>query len=102
MFAKTFTAQVLAFPVYLGGLFTYMGVMENIQDEEKFHENTRTKSLNAFIAGAFFWPLANGFNFAIVPASLRVPVVAATAGVWSAFLSWYNAKSVKDIKNVGL
>lgn len=88
---KTMTAQIFAFPVYLGLLFSYISAMEGLKDEDKFKSNVETKVKEAFIAGAFYWPLANMFNFKFATPALRVPMVAFSAGIWSAFLSWLNA-----------
>ena len=87
---KTALAQFILFPPYLVALFGLMGMLEqhpNIADK------IRTKVPDAFISGCLYWPVVNGFNFALVPATLRVPYLAASAGLWNSYLSWENAFS---------
>lgn len=89
---KTAIAQFILFPPYLVALFTFMGVLEQ---QPSIMEKVRTKVPEAFISGCIYWPIANGINFAIVPATLRVPYLAASAGLWNSYLSWENARDMK-------
>jgi protein Mpv17 len=92
---KTVTAQVVLFAPYLTLLFSYMGVVEGHPD---ITQKVKQQVPNAFIVGAFYWPVANSLNFALVPASLRVPYLAAAAGFWNGYLSWSNAKGVSETR----
>ncbi|CAB9525550.1 Mpv17 / PMP22 family [Seminavis robusta] len=86
---KTAIAQFVLFPPYLVALFGLMGVLErhpNILDK------IQAKVPEAFLSGCIYWPVANGINFALIPASLRVPYVASAAGLWNCYLSWENAR----------
>jgi protein Mpv17 len=88
---KTAVAQFILFPPYLVALFGLMGVLEK-------HPNTPDKIKQrvpeAFLSGCLYWPIANGINFAMVPPTMRVPYLAASAGVWNSYLSWANARDV--------
>ncbi len=86
---KTATAQFFLFPPYLVGLFSFMGVMEGCEDIPK---KVAKRAPEAFLSGCVFWPISNSVNFALVPATLRVPYLAASAGVWNSYLSWTNSK----------
>jgi len=74
---KTAIAQFVLFPPYLVALFGFMGVMER---HPNISEKNRVRVPEAFVSGCLYWPIANGINFALVPASLRVPYVAASSG----------------------
>jgi hypothetical protein len=87
------------------GLFTYMGVMEQLQ-QQAHHQQVQTPPLQerissisqkvrqrvpeAFCSGCVYWPVANSINFALVPPTVRVPYLALSAGVWNCYLSWMN------------
>jgi protein Mpv17 len=99
---KTAVAQFVLFPPYLVGLFTYMGFMEEAQQQQG-NNNGRTTSITssisqkvrqrvpeAFLGGCVYWPVANSINFAVIPATMRVPYLALSAGVWNGYLSWMN------------
>ena len=95
---KTAIAQFLLFPPYLVALFGFMGVLEQ---HPSISDKIRTKVPEAFVSGCLYWPIANGINFAAVPAQLRIPYVASAAGFWNAYLSWENARdsSSKSVTN---
>jgi len=86
---KTAIAQFVLFPPYLVALFGCMGVLER---HPNVSEKIRTRVPEAFVSGCLYWPIANGINFGIIPASLRVPYVATAAGLWNSYLSWENAR----------
>jgi protein Mpv17 len=92
---KTAIAQFGLFPPYLVALFGLLGVLEqhpNVTDKIK------TKVPEAFLSGCIYWPIANGINFALIPQSMRVPYVAAAAGLWNCYLSWENARDTESKK----
>ena len=93
---KTAAAQFILFPPYLVALFGLMGILEQ---HHNLQEKIATNVPDAFLNGCIYWPIANGINFAAVPASLRVPYLAASAGVWNSYLSWQNAKGKKNTKD---
>lgn len=95
---KTAIAQLVIFPPYLVALFTYMGVMEQGSDSNATEIMTRVRDRvpEAFMAGCVFWPFANCINFALVPASARVPYLASVGGLWNGYLSYMNAKRGED------
>lgn len=86
---KTVTAQLVLGPTYLVGLFTLMGVLEG---NDNIMEKIQTKVPGAYLSGCFYWPIANGLNFAFLPPTMRVPYVAASSGIWNSYLSWANAR----------
>jgi len=88
---KTFAAQFLPFPVYMIGVFTYLGVLEGRRDPRDIAENTRRKAIAALCAGLVYWPPVNVVNFMFMPGTLRVPYLACAGGTWGAYLSWRNA-----------
>jgi hypothetical protein len=88
---KTAAAQLILFPPYLVGLFSYIGVMEG-QSCDNIVQKVKTGVPKAFQTGCVFWPIANSINFALVPPTLRVPFVASSAGLWNCYLSWFNNK----------
>lgn len=90
---KTAVAQFILFPPYLVALFSYMGWMEGASN---IAEKVKHRVPEAFVGGCVFWPVANGVNFAVVPASLRVPYLALSAGAWNSYLSWTNAKEERN------
>lgn len=103
---KTAVAQFVLFPPYLVGLFTYMGLMEAYQQGVSDSTTTSTTSTNtslyqkvrqrvpeAFVGGCVYWPVANALNFAFVPATIRVPYLALSAGVWNCYLSSMNEQN---------
>jgi hypothetical protein len=84
---KTAVAQCVIFPPYLVALFGGMGVLEGVPN---VGDVIVDRVPSAFMGGCVFWPLANLVNFSLVPATRRVPYLAAVGGVWNAFLSWLN------------
>ena len=62
---KTALAQFCLFPPYLVALFGFMGTLEQ---HPNVAEKIRTKVPEAFVSGCLYWPVANGLNFALVPA----------------------------------
>jgi hypothetical protein len=86
---KTTVAQCIIFPPYLVALFGGLGVLEGTPDVGHVIVD---RVPSAFLGGCVFWPLANLVNFSFVPATKRVPYLAAVGGVWNAFLSWLNNK----------
>jgi hypothetical protein len=88
---KTAVAQFILFPPYLVALFSYMGLMEG----QDIIAKVQKRVPEAFIGGCVYWPVANGINFALVPATVRVPYLATSAGLWNMYLSWMNARGGK-------
>lgn len=86
---KTLTAQIVLFGPYLAMLFGFLGWMEG---HPNIQQKVQQQVPDAFIVGAFYWPVANSLNFALVPPSLRVPYLATAAGLWNGYLSWSNAR----------
>jgi Mpv17 / PMP22 family len=86
---KTVAAQIVLFPPYLVALFGFMGVMEG---HPHILEKIRHRVPEAFLSGCAFWPVANGINFTFVMPAMRVPYLAACAGIWNSYLSWSNAR----------
>eukprot|EP00579_Thalassiosira_antarctica_P028211 CAMPEP_0202021836 /NCGR_PEP_ID=MMETSP0905-20130828/47921_1 /ASSEMBLY_ACC=CAM_ASM_000554 /TAXON_ID=420261 /ORGANISM="Thalassiosira antarctica, Strain CCMP982" /LENGTH=180 /DNA_ID=CAMNT_0048583823 /DNA_START=54 /DNA_END=599 /DNA_ORIENTATION=- len=95
---KTAIAQLVIFPPYLVALFTYMGVMEqgSGSNANKIMARVQDRVPEAFMSGCVFWPFANCINFALVPASARVPYLASVGGLWNGYLSYMNAKRGED------
>jgi hypothetical protein len=96
---KTAVAQFIIFPPYLVALFRLMGVPEqhpNIGD--KIRHRVPEDCMGKFV----YWPsnFQWGINFGMVPATLGVPYLAASAGVWSSYLSWANARDDKTKMHV--
>ena len=105
---KTATAQFILFPPYLVALFSYLGFLEHYDSQHNNNNNGSSISTGkavldkiyqcvpaAFLGGCVFWPVANVLNFGLVPASMRVPYIATSAGVWNSYLSWTNARTSK-------
>ena len=88
---KTAIAQILIFPPYLVGLFTYMGIMEGGNTAEVFAK-VQDCVPKAFMSGCIFWPIANFINFSFVSTGARVPYLAAVGGLWNGYLSYMNAE----------
>mmetsp|Transcript_7523 Transcript_7523/g.12454 ORF Transcript_7523/g.12454 Transcript_7523/m.12454 type:complete len:238 (-) Transcript_7523:52-765(-) len=86
---KTALAQFIVFPPYLVALFTAIGIMEGCDD---IAGKVRTNVPKAFMSGCIFWPIANVFNFALVPSTARVPYLASIGALWNGYLSWMNSK----------
>jgi hypothetical protein len=93
---KTAVAQFVLFPPYLVALFGLMGVLEQ---HPNIPEKIRHRVPEAFASGCVYWPIANGINFAMVPQTMRVPYLAASAGLWNSYLSWANARDGKTKKS---
>jgi len=93
---KTATAQFVLFPPYLVALFSYFGYVEH-GTVKGMQEKVSHCVPAAFVGGCVFWPVANVLNFGLVPSTLRVPYLAASAGVWNSYLSWTNAKDDKKM-----
>lgn len=89
---KTAAAQFVLFPPYLCFLFTFMGLLEG---NPNIAEKVRRQVPRAFLGGCVYWPIANGINFSVVPGNLRVPYLAASAGVWNSYLSWSNQREIQ-------
>ena len=88
---KTASAQFFLFPAYLVALFGCMGVLEG---NPNIKEKIWVKVPETFISGCMYWPIANGVNFALVPASFRIPYLALSTGFWNTYLSWENARDI--------
>ena len=86
---KTALAQFIVFPPYLVALFTAIGLMEGSDD---IFGKVRTNVPKAFMGGCIFWPIANCFNFALVPTTARVPYLASVGALWNGYLSWMNSR----------
>ena len=86
---KTALAQFIVFPPYLVALFTAIGLMEGNGD---IFGKVRTNVPKAFMGGCIFWPIANCFNFALVPTTARVPYLASVGALWNGYLSWMNSR----------
>ena len=86
---KTAAAQFVLFPPYLCLLFSLMGILEG---HPNIFEKVQHQVPPAFLGGCIYWPIANGINFSLVPGSMRVPYLAASAGVWNSYLSWSNQR----------
>jgi protein Mpv17 len=84
---KTAAAQLFLFPPYLVLLFTYLGLLEGVEDiGQKVTERVPTVLAN----GCIYWPVANMINFGLVPAAYRIPYLSTAAGVWNCYLSYTN------------
>ena len=97
---KTAAAQFLLFPPYLIALFGLLGVLEGLPPTQVM-DKIRHRVPEVFVHGCAFWPVANVVNFALVSPTLRVPYVAACAGVWNSYLSWTNARDDAEGDSVG-
>ena len=89
---KTALAQFIVFPPYLVAQFTAIGLMEGSDD---IVGKVRTNVPKAFMSGCIFWPIANCFNFALVPSTARVPYLASVGALWNGYLSFMKSKSSK-------
>ena len=69
-----------------------MGVAEGLRDVDSVVSKVCKRVPEAFAGGCVFWPIANTINFGLVPATMRVPYLAACGSVWNTFLSWLNAR----------
>ncbi|GAQ78838.1 Mpv17-like protein [Klebsormidium nitens] len=89
--AKTALGQAVVFPVYLGAFFTYMGKLEG-----KTWQECKVKLEQGFLptytSGCVFWPVANMFNFTMVPPTERVLYSNIVGLVWNSYLSYANSK----------
>jgi protein Mpv17 len=88
---KTTAAQCILFPPYLCFLFGLMGTLEGLTYPQII-EKMKQRVPETFVGGCVYWPVANSINFSLVPATLRVPYLAASAGVWNSYLSWVNQR----------
>ena len=101
---KTATAQFVLFPPYLIALFSFFGFWESYNNNNNNNHTWQAMSDKicqcvpaAFVGGCFFWPIVNVVNFGFVPATMRIPYVAASAGVWNSYLSWTNAQTTNTV-----
>lgn len=69
-----------------------MGAAEGLRSADDIVAKVCKRVPEAFAGGCVFWPVANTINFALVPATMRVPYLAAVGSVWNTFLSWLNAR----------
>ena len=97
---KTAAAQFLLFPPYLIALFGLLGVLEG-RPPAHVMDKIQHRVPDVFVHGCAFWPVANMVNFALVSPTMRVPYVAACAGVWNSYLSWTNARGDAERDSVG-
>ena len=87
---KTITSQLTLFPVYLGLLFPYISYLEGKSLDEMI---TKTQEVwwKTFYNGTIFWPVANLFNFSLVPPGTpRVVFVGISGLFWNCYLSSIN------------
>jgi protein Mpv17 len=102
---KTATAQFVLFPPYLVALFSFFGFWESYGHNNNNNNNSWQAVSDkicqcvpgAFVGGCVFWPFVNVINFGFVPATMRIPYVAASAGVWNSYLSWTNARTTNSV-----
>jgi Mpv17 / PMP22 family len=85
---KTAAAQLFLFPPYLVLLFTYLGLLEGVED---VGQKVTQRVPAVFATGCVYWPVANAINFGLVPAAWRIPYLSTAAGVWNCYLSYTNA-----------
>jgi hypothetical protein len=76
-----------------------MGTLEGLE-YPKIVEKIKQRVPEAFLGGCIYWPVANSINFSVVPQNLRVPYLAASAGVWNSYLSWANQRENIRSSNV--
>lgn len=93
---KTLVTQVTIFPLYLGLLFVYLGVLEG-KSNDIIEDKVLTAWPRAYMSGSAFWPVANTVNFLYVPPSWRAPYVAGAGLVWNAIVSWENGRANKEL-----
>ena len=92
---KTVFTQFALNAPYMCILFTYLGALEGRATGPSgglgpLLSNTGEKFLPAFWTGNVFWPVANSFNFALVPTQHRVAYVAACGACWNTYISMLN------------
>lgn len=112
---KTAFVQVTLYPVYLGLLFTYLGVMEGVPlrctdadavatsdgvtgmlQSSPLVEKVWKKVPESYLGGCIFWPIANTINFACVSTHMRVPYLTVCGFFFNSFLSWLNARESEE------
>ena len=89
--SKTALIQLTVFPLYLGALFTYLGLLERKAWPEEVLANTKAKVPPSFLAGCVFWPVANAIGFRYFASTSRVAYLASTGVLWNTFISYTNA-----------
>jgi len=87
---KTLAGQVLLFPAYIVGFYTYLGFLEGLKSNE-IGDKLRATVPATFVTGSVFWPLANVFNFMFIKPSGRVVYVNIAGLFWNSYLSWENS-----------
>jgi hypothetical protein len=85
---KLLLDAVLFSPVAVAGYFLWRSVLERSNIRRKLHQ----KWWSALQASWSFWPLANIFNFGMVPLPYRVLYNNGFSLLWNAYLSNLNAK----------
>ena len=76
-------------------LFSYIAYVEGLRGAE-IVDKVKQRVPEAFAGGCVFWPLVNVVNFALLPATMRVPYLATAGTVWNTFLSFINANDINE------
>ena len=69
-----------------------MGGLEGLRTVPDIQAKVQRQFPDAFLGGCVFWPIANIFNFALVPASMRVPYLASAGLIYNSFLTYLNQR----------
>ncbi|GAX84929.1 hypothetical protein CEUSTIGMA_g12350.t1 [Chlamydomonas eustigma] len=96
---KTSIGQVTLFPAYLGGALIALSLLEGKRTSEAVAKLQDT-FLSTYVAGSFFWPVANTLNFMFMPPTRRVLFANGAGLIWNAYLSLVNSKSLTKTTEV--
>ena len=72
-----------------------MGLMEGMSSAD-IACKVQDRVPKAFMSGCIFWPVANLFNFSVVPVRWRVVYLASVGALWNGYLSYLNEDEVKE------
>ncbi|KAG2498721.1 hypothetical protein HYH03_003461 [Edaphochlamys debaryana] len=97
---KTAFGQVTLFPVYVAVFYTYVTLLETWSGDlgrsaQAVQDKLRQVFVPTYMTGSVFWPIANIFNFTMVPPTNRVLYVNCAGLIWNAILSAYNSRALE-------
>eukprot|EP00118_Oscarella_pearsei_P002297 m.10130 g.10130 ORF g.10130 m.10130 type:complete len:180 (+) comp21951_c0_seq1:92-631(+) len=85
--------QILFAPVFLGGFFTTVDVLER-KSIEHIKNHLKKEYLNALITNYMLWPAVQMITFNVLPLQHRVGFVQLVALGWNTYLAWAAHRTV--------
>ena len=84
--------QSVMTPVMVFSCMSWLTMFEHFPNARAGYDATRDKLAQDYASTVWsayaFWPALQAFNFALVPAPLRVPVLQVGSFCWNTYLSW--------------